>query len=217
MSTHSHNIENLVHFSVSHLPRSSLSHSYFGGTVASFIPFPRLAPAFAIRLRVARAHWLEPHNHGTVLAPQSHSLRCFGCVFVIHYSHDHPTVGTSTHTLSDPQRPCGHIASILGDANVSSSGGHLVLVFGDGQIAVLDIGDYLDNGFGSVTNAEGKIETHPFPEMSLSTAKNKKERKNAEEGYWSWLDKVYYGDGQVILRPGVGEKKPTGFAVVSWQ
>ncbi|CAA7266207.1 unnamed protein product [Cyclocybe aegerita] len=105
MSTHSHNIENLVRFSVSHLPRSSLSHSYSGGAVASFVPFPRLAPAFAIRLRVARAHWLEPHNHGTVLAPQSHSLRCFGCVFVIHYSHDHPTVGTSP-SATRPRRSC---------------------------------------------------------------------------------------------------------------
>ncbi|CAA7263097.1 unnamed protein product [Cyclocybe aegerita] len=53
MSTHSHNIENIVHFSVSHRPRSSSSRSYSGGTVASFVLFPRLAPAFAIRLRVA--------------------------------------------------------------------------------------------------------------------------------------------------------------------
>ncbi|CAA7263100.1 unnamed protein product [Cyclocybe aegerita] len=123
----------------------------------------------------------------------------------------------STNILQDPQNPCGNISEAIGDADLTPSGDQLVLVFGDGQVTVLNVDDYLENGFRSVTNSEGKITTHPFPETPLSTRKNKKERKAHEEGYWSWVDKAYYGDGQVVLRPGVGEKKPTGFAVASWK
>ncbi|KAJ3513181.1 hypothetical protein NLJ89_g3097 [Agrocybe chaxingu] len=123
----------------------------------------------------------------------------------------------ATHILPDPQSPCGNLSEAIGDADLTPSGNHLVLIFGDGQVAVLDVDEYLENGFSSVTNPEGRIITHPFPEVPSSTPKNKKERKAREEGYWSWVDKAYYGDGQVVLRPGVGEKKPTGFAVVSWE
>ncbi|CAA7267811.1 unnamed protein product [Cyclocybe aegerita] len=74
--------------------RPTVAPSFDLAAIAILIP--RLAPTVVPRLLVARAHWLEPHNWEPVLAPQSHSLRCFGCVIFIHYSHDHPTVGTST-------------------------------------------------------------------------------------------------------------------------
>ncbi|CAA7270049.1 unnamed protein product [Cyclocybe aegerita] len=56
--------------------RPTVAPSFDLAAIAILIP--RLAPTVVPRLLVARAHWLEPHNREPVLAPQSHSLRCFG-------------------------------------------------------------------------------------------------------------------------------------------
>ncbi|CAA7263080.1 unnamed protein product [Cyclocybe aegerita] len=122
-----------------------------------------------------------------------------------------------THAVKSPQTKCANLGISVGDASVTPSGDQVIVVFGDGQITVTSIDDFLDNGFKTATNAEGRFITHPFPETSLSTPKNKKEHKELDQGYWAWVNKAFYGDRQVILRAGRGMKEPTGFAVVSWK
>ncbi|CAA7263099.1 unnamed protein product [Cyclocybe aegerita] len=53
----------------------------------------------------------------------------------------------SINILQDPQNPCGNLSEAIGDADLTPSGDQLVLVFGDGQVTVLNVDDYLENGF----------------------------------------------------------------------
>ncbi|KAJ7680749.1 hypothetical protein DFH06DRAFT_1464886 [Mycena polygramma] len=96
--------------------------------------------------------------------------------------------------------------------DLTPAGDTLVVVFGDGRLAVTPLGAFVANGFVREGHS-GALVTIPCPELDLSTPKNSKERRDkARNGTWNWIKRAFVADGVVIAVP---DNRP-GFAILRW-
>ncbi|KAJ7476027.1 hypothetical protein FB451DRAFT_1366631 [Mycena latifolia] len=123
------------------------------------------------------------------------------------------TTGTVLHAepIGRPKEKCGALPGAGVHCDLTPAGDALVVVFGDGQLAVTPLGTFVANGFVREGNS-GLLVTIPCPEFALSTPMNSKERRSMVNGAWAWIKRAFVADGVVVVVPNKG----SDFAVLRW-
>jgi hypothetical protein len=112
--------------------------------------------------------------------------------------------------IGKPKEKCGALGAGV-HCDLTPAGDTLVVVFGDGQLAVAPLGTFVANGFVREGDS-GLLVTIPCPEFALSTPMNSKERRSKLNGAWAWIKRAFVADGVVVVVPNKG----SDFAVLRW-
>ncbi|KAJ7455269.1 hypothetical protein B0H11DRAFT_2067451, partial [Mycena galericulata] len=106
--------------------------------------------------------------------------------------------------IGKPKEKCGALSSAGGvHCDLTPAGDALVVVFGDGQLAVSRLKTFVVNGFLREGDS-GLLVTIPCPEFALSTPMNSKERRSKVNGVWTWIKRAFVADGVVVVVPNKG-------------
>ncbi|KAF8180932.1 hypothetical protein K438DRAFT_1768122 [Mycena galopus ATCC 62051] len=112
--------------------------------------------------------------------------------------------------IGKPKEKCGALGAGV-HCDLTPAGDTLVVVFGDGQLAIAPLGTFVANGFVREGNS-GLLVTIPCPEFALSTPMNSKERRSKVNGAWAWIKRAFVADGVVVVVPNKG----SDFVVLRW-
>ncbi|KAJ7239864.1 hypothetical protein C8J57DRAFT_1372221, partial [Mycena rebaudengoi] len=104
--------------------------------------------------------------------------------------------------IGKPKEKCGALGAGV-YCDLTPAGDALVVVFGDGQLAVAPLGTFVANGFVREGDS-GLLVTIPCPEFALSTPMNSKERRSKVNGAWAWIKRAFVADGVVVVVPNKG-------------
>ncbi|KAJ7918508.1 hypothetical protein B0H13DRAFT_2435775, partial [Mycena leptocephala] len=119
------------------------------------------------------------------------------------------TTGTvlRAEPIGKPKEKCG-----AGEhCDLMPAGDALVVMFPDGQLAVVPLGTFVANGFVREGDS-GLLVTIPCPEFVMSTPRKSKERRSKANGAWTWIKHAFVADGVVVVVPNKGSY----FAVLRW-
>ncbi|KAJ7194195.1 hypothetical protein GGX14DRAFT_476583 [Mycena pura] len=123
------------------------------------------------------------------------------------------TTGTvlRAEPIGKPKEKCGALSGSGVYCDLTPAGDTLVVVFGDGQLAVAPLVTFAANGFVREGDS-GLLVTIPCPEFALATPTNSKERRSKVNGSWAWIKRAFVADGVVVVVPNKG----SDFAVLRW-
>lgn len=130
-----------------------------------------------------------------------------------------------TDYLGPPSIPCGQ-NHLRGFCDVSPTGEDIIVAYGDGQLAIRSLPDFVKGGFlrqevvedGDILGlVKVPLITRPCTVGDTFDGSNSrrraKVRRHKERGTWEWASDALVGNGTVIFVP----RRTRGFVVVKWQ
>ncbi|KAF8881047.1 hypothetical protein CPB84DRAFT_1828140 [Gymnopilus junonius] len=133
----------------------------------------------------------------------------------------HPSTGEirALHTIGGPERPCGTVhwydaGGVCCD--LTSTREELGVIFGDGQLAVINVDRLLGSGFPKIAedrSDKGTVITTVCPAIDPSIPSSKRDEKDLRAGRWRWVRRAFFGDKMVIVHLASGK----GFAALLWK
>lgn len=116
--------------------------------------------------------------------------------------------------IGKPAQKCGALGAGV-HCDLTPGGDELVVVFGDGQLAVVSLASFVMSGFPRESGeSDSVLVTIPCPEFTMSTPVNAKEKRSKANGAWSWIKRAFVVDGNMVV---VVPEKGSDFAVLKWR